>query len=517
MKPSEIQDQAIAQMAAGDYKAALETCASIDPEKKTWVITQELLSYVLLEDFAGAQRSIEASQQKEGSDRTFVALSLLVSGLAGPGDARAAAITALKEKVLEYKGKTGIAWVRFALAVLTQQSEPAVAQDALTLALDGLGSNRQLGIESLLTTEACKAALVRRDAVLAARQTDAAELEAVAEIVTLELPAKGKADKAPARLQFKGKASPLTFEGDELTCLALARGASDDVMYVAASYAGLAIVDTSNPQKPQATHLIDFEGTDIRALATCEDVVYVADYNDGVQVVDVSDPAAPRRLGLFPTPYGGQFKRAEVIDERWLLLVDVHGLTLFDIEERHAPRYRWTKHCYSGGSQGWVGSFAVCGDHVLTTQGKHGLLIFDISDREAPRAVSARALALTYKKKTNEAWVQSVAVDGERAYVGTTEGLWILDVSEPSGPETIALLPEVGSCRSETHVLVRDARAYVFFDNVVHVIALDGSQPSWLGKQPLGRTFDRLHDVRLEETTLWGAAGSSGLYLAAAR
>jgi hypothetical protein len=515
MKPSERQDRVIELMERGAYGEALELCRGIEPDKRRWIYRHQLLSQLLTDDLAGARQSVAELQSELGDEREFAALALLVSGLGDEAGCRVA-LEQLEAKQLAWKGKRGVGWARFAIAVLAKERDPELATRALTSALDGIDDARRLGIDALLDGAVCAPVLAQRDALTAARPDDIAELEARADVGSVELPTKLKPDKAPGRLRVKGKATPLIHEGDELSCIRLARGANRDKLYVAASYGGLAIVDIASPKKPSVEHVISFEGSDCRAVTVIDDVVYCADYNDGLQLVDVGGKA-PTRLGLFPAPYGGQFSWMAQVGEHHLAVMEPSALTIFDVEDPRKPRHRWTRHCRGGDRSGWCHGLATDGALMVTAQSKHGLVVYELDAAHGPRPLASLALQLEGKHGSIEPFANGVTLSGKRAFVPCNQGLWLVDLKDPAAPATLAFFPEVGACRDDSPVLVVGERAYVCNENTMHVIALDGDAPRWLGKHGMGRSFEWLFDAQLEGELMLGAADSAGLYIGSAK
>lgn len=94
---------------------------------------------------------------------------------------------------------------------------------------------------------------------------------------------------------------------------------------VADNYAGLQVIDVSNPANPQRVGSYDTSGS-AYGVAMNGNWIYVADGNSGLQVIDVSDPANPPRVGRYDTKgtamsvaVSGNY--AYVADDDWGLMI----------------------------------------------------------------------------------------------------------------------------------------------------------------------------------------------------
>jgi len=76
---------------------------------------------------------------------------------------------------------------------------------------------------------------------------------------------------------------------------------SGSYAYVADSFAGLQVIDISNPVSPVIVGAVDTPG-DGRAVAVSQGFVYIADGDFYVQVIDVKNPLSPILVGGVDTP-----------------------------------------------------------------------------------------------------------------------------------------------------------------------------------------------------------------------
>jgi hypothetical protein len=75
---------------------------------------------------------------------------------------------------------------------------------------------------------------------------------------------------------------------------------SGSIAYVADDYAGLQIIDVSNPTSPVRLGGYDTSGY-AQGVSVSGSIAYVADVDAGLQIIDVSNPASPVRLGGYDT------------------------------------------------------------------------------------------------------------------------------------------------------------------------------------------------------------------------
>jgi hypothetical protein len=85
-----------------------------------------------------------------------------------------------------------------------------------------------------------------------------------------------------------------------------------DYAYVADSYAGLRVIDVSDPTLPVEIGGLDTPGYALD-VAVVGDLAYVADRHSGLRVIDVSDPTLPVELGALDT--SGPLNGVEVVGD----------------------------------------------------------------------------------------------------------------------------------------------------------------------------------------------------------
>lgn len=173
--------------------------------------------------------------------------------------------------------------------------------------------------------------------------------------------------------------------------------ASSNKVKVAGSIAyvvgwALTTVDVSNPSAPVVLGSVALpdEAYDI---AVAGSMVYVADDDEGLQIVDASDPSAPTIVGAYPTG-----------PERWGMGVDLAG------------------------------------SYAFLAANTDGVLVLDVSDPADPVLVTSIEL-------TELTRARDVVVQGQTAYVGFGDGLWIYDIADPASPRRLGAHPNGASAQ----------------------------------------------------------------------
>ncbi|MBP7747528.1 MAG: hypothetical protein KA383_15540 [Phycisphaerae bacterium] len=183
----------------------------------------------------------------------------------------------------------------------------------------------------------------------------------------------------------------------------------------------LGIFDVSTPDAPyfvgRSAELLDL----VRGVRVSGNYAYVANAWAGLQILDVSDPAAPMPLGL--AGWLGYVWDVRLDGSYAYVAGGVDGLQIVDVSEVAAPFV--VGHCDTPVDARGV---AIAGGYAFVADGPGGLQIIDISDPAAP------FVAGEYTALPDDA--NGVAVDGPYAYVaaGYSGGLQILSIADPANP-----------------------------------------------------------------------------------
>jgi hypothetical protein len=203
---------------------------------------------------------------------------------------------------------------------------------------------------------------------------------------------------------------------------ALRVAAAGDLLLVANDYAGLQVIDASNPEAPRIIGSYLTPGL-ARDVAAAGHLAFVADQFSGLEIVDVAIPTAPRFVGSF-TSRGA---RGVAVQGSYAYLANLSEFVVIDVSDPAQPRLagRW--------STTWEPSnIAVEGSLALVTGLNHGFQIFDISNPAAP----------SLKAEIPLQTCTDVALRGNFAYVcAASEGLIVYDISNPSQPRRLGTAP----------------------------------------------------------------------------
>jgi len=164
-------------------------------------------------------------------------------------------------------------------------------------------------------------------------------------------------------------------------------------------------------------------------------VLYIDTTGQGLVKVDISDPANPVIIDRVLTPLSAleSFVQGEVL---YQAAYD-EGLFAFSLADRNNPPLL-LDHINLNGEQ--ARALDVAGDTLLVAARNGGLLLVDISD-PARLSVLSQHLFQT---------VWDVAAAGNIAYTSITDGLEILDISDPTASERLAFVELPGDAGKVT-------------------------------------------------------------------
>jgi hypothetical protein len=210
--------------------------------------------------------------------------------------------------------------------------------------------------------------------------------------------------------------------------------------YVAAEYAGLRVVDVSDPANPTEVGYHDTLGATSDVVVATGDPqgptrAYVADRYDGLWVVDVSDPANPTEMGCYGTSaYGVAVATGDRPGPTYAYVaarrsrVGPVDVQVVDVSDPTQPA-----EVSSHETPGLALGAALAGDYLYISNG-NALLVFDVSDPAHLTEVGSY---------TGE--IGDVDVAGDYAYlVIRGSGLAVVDVSDPANPDRVGAYDRVG-------------------------------------------------------------------------
>lgn len=212
--------------------------------------------------------------------------------------------------------------------------------------------------------------------------------------------------------------------------------------YVADWNYGLRIYDITDPERVvEASNLFTTGYPSAIALAGDRAVIGTSTDGGAIHVIDIRDPKVPRTLGSAETT-----KTRDVAVAGDLVYAGdegvegaAGGLRIFDIANPSKIELR--AH--------FTGCHHVLGVAVRETIAalacdQQGLVLLDVTSASAPVMLGALDLV----RETDAA--TAIAIDGERAYLGTGRGVDVIDISDPRRPRRVTTLPTAWQVRGIT-------------------------------------------------------------------
>lgn len=251
-----------------------------------------------------------------------------------------------------------------------------------------------------------------------------------------------------------------TFREDSTAAHSVA--VSGNLAVIADRYAGLRVVDVSDPTAPEL--LATLEGLD-RPISVdlYGSYAYVAEMYDGVAVIDLTDPAAP---GLVTRIDAGGSSYGEVYVASGRLFVgSTAGVTVYDLATPTAPAVLGT----------WTG--AVCHDLVLTRD-----LLFAAGDHQGLQVVDASSPSSLERigSVSAEAFVRPVGLSGTTAALDLwASSVLFLDISDPANLVECSRYTE----GYPSDLVMADGYAYLISPGSLHIVdAGDPYDPQLAGE-----------------------------------
>jgi len=213
--------------------------------------------------------------------------------------------------------------------------------------------------------------------------------------------------------------NPLHIASIDLPSLAHHLDIDGDYAYVAVSSRGLAVVDISDPESPEL--LVPPAGFSGNRVDVGDGVAAVI--GTSLYFVDVTDPLHPTLLATHPFGSGGRNHGAVQVTNGHVFLA-TGALRVFDLSDPQADPVATLEE--------WplLNAIDVQGD-LACVAGYHDLVMLDVSDPSDPQTIGRMDLPGDT--------AQSVRLVGDRVYVGlTSRGFWVIDVSDPFAPVLLA-------------------------------------------------------------------------------
>ncbi len=162
---------------------------------------------------------------------------------------------------------------------------------------------------------------------------------------------------------------------------------TDEIVYVADRYAGLKIVDVTDPIRPVLLGTCGTPGS-ANGIAISGSTAYVADGASGLRIIDISSPNDPCEVGFFDTPGSAC---AVVFRDNKAYIADgtqASGLVVVDVSHVRSPRL-----VVSVETPGNPQDVVVDGDIVWVADYDKGVLAIDLSLPDDPVFAGGSSIA----------------------------------------------------------------------------------------------------------------------------
>ncbi len=228
--------------------------------------------------------------------------------------------------------------------------------------------------------------------------------------------------------------------------------------YCAANWAGLDIVDISDPANPVKVGNCDTSGGPT-GVAVSGNYAYVNEFYN-LRIIDISDPANPFSAATYQTTCWDM-----ALSGNHVLTVNEGTLTILDVSNPTAPVEAGSCKILSE-----VSSITASGNHAYVINNNYDdFQVVDISNPAAPAVVGAcqpSSYNLDLVAKGNYVYILNGAVN---SYIQ------VVDVSGPTAPRPGASMVFGNNC---TRLSLSGDRIYAYSENDTYIYTIDISDPS---------------------------------------
>ena len=300
----------------------------------------------------------------------------------------------------------------------------------------------------------------------------------------------------------------------------------DQYMYINEYQKGIHVVDLSDPVNPEQKAFIKIPGNVDMAIK--ENILYADSYIDLV-LIDISNPVQPKEINrveemfeyVIPT-YDWDYPLDEIDQEKGVITrFEIKEITrevynnpypwpvFYDYVALESSSVRYNAPMGGAGSAYGVGGsmarFITYDDYLYTLESTYKLKSINISNIDQPLVKNEQSL-----------WgnVETIFISGEHMYVGTSNGMHILSLQEPSVPNLLSTYQHMTVCDP---VVVDGNRAYVTLragnmcggtQNLLEVIDIaDKYEP----KRMVSYAMTEPYGLGIDGSTLFVCEGEHGL------
>jgi hypothetical protein len=208
----------------------------------------------------------------------------------------------------------------------------------------------------------------------------------------------------------------------------------DGIAYVACNPSGLFVVDVYDPLSPKILSSDSIRGTMI-SIAVLNNFVYLVDVSKGIVIVDSSDPGNPQQVGFFEDKsipsLGSAFTQAiNSCQGDLCLAVANHGFVILDLTDPINPTIK------ASITQFWPSGILSRGQFAFLVDDLEGVRIFDISNPSQPQQVGLMPTAVGgFEFTVQELTERGISIADDFLYIPDQAfGLTTVDLRNPTQP-----------------------------------------------------------------------------------
>ncbi len=248
---------------------------------------------------------------------------------------------------------------------------------------------------------------------------------------------------------------------------------SGDYAYLLGYNCGLSIIDISNISNPIKVGYLGFEEYTSQ-VEIHDNYLYISNYYDTVFIVDISDPANPEVVNSLPFEY----ERVSIKIQDGLLYA-INGsyypdFMVYDLSNPLQPELISSIDLY-----GHITILDVSNGIVFLNKISYGLILID--------ARNPLQLEVIYNLDLNES-VKDVAIQDDLVCLVDPDSLYMIDISELDEPEMLGSIEL--NCRS---ISILDNRLYICrYDGIAVMDITDPSTPETISTFEMENGCDRM-------------------------
>ncbi|MDP8207494.1 MAG: T9SS type A sorting domain-containing protein [Candidatus Electryonea clarkiae] len=234
----------------------------------------------------------------------------------------------------------------------------------------------------------------------------------------------------------------------------------DDYAYVADGFAGLRIVDISQPDSLIEVGFFHPPGkaVDIEISGNYAFVAFHSDWNSGLRIIDISDPTSPEQVSFYEDGYGNNIK----VSGNYAYVSQAFAFKIVDISDPSSPE-GLGEFEYDPAND--IYDFTISENYAFLVRyhsADPDLLVLDISNPDSLYEVGSSII---------QGRAVSIDIAGNYAYMGSTVEyedstrvyLNVIDIEDPASPVVVGSCPIQGDGRgsrvyvSGNHVFIGGA------------------------------------------------------------